>query len=112
MPSSWRSLPAVTHALVAVFEVPRDGAFDAVGERGLRLEAEPLARAADVELPARLAVGLRRIPRETAGESGRLGDHRGELADRDLVAGAEVDRVARVVALARQDQPLGGVLDV
>ena len=77
------------------------------------LEAEALARARDVEAPARLAVRLAGVPDEAARRSrSARAISVGQVADRDLVAAAEVHRVARVVALGGEHDPLGGVLDV
>ena len=41
-----------------------------------------------------------------------LGDQLHEVADRDLLAGAQVDRLGAVVALGGEDDALGGVVDV
>ena len=48
-----------------------------------------------VERAPRLPVRHRRVPDDLALEPGQLGDRLGELADRDLDAGAEVDRLRR-----------------
>ena len=63
-------------------------------------------------MPPRLAVRHRRVPDDLALEAGHVGDRLGELADRDLVAGAEVDRLGAVVALGREHEPLDAVVDV
>src|SRR4029450_6737006 len=55
---------------------------------------------------------LVRAPADLAGEAGELRDGLGEVADRDLDAGAEVDGLRLVVALRGEPDPLGGVLDV
>ncbi len=52
------------------------------------------------------------VPDDLAGVAGRIGDRACELANRDLVAGAEVHRVCAVVLLRRQRQALGAILDV
>src|SRR5947207_8880784 len=68
-----------------VLLIPRDRFREAGGERCLRREAEALARARHVEPAPRLAVRLRRIPYELAGESGRARDRGREVRDRDLL---------------------------
>ena len=92
--------------------VPGDRALDALAELCAAAEAEELLGPLDVEPAPRLAVRLRVVPDDLAGVAGRLGDHGRELADRDLVAGAEVDRVRTVVVLRGQPEALGAILDV
>ena len=77
-----------------------------------RSEAEQPLGARGVELPARLAVRHRGVPDDLAVEAGHLGDRLGELADRRLDTGAEVDRLRPVVALGGEQQPVGAVVDV
>ena len=69
-------------------------------------------RAACVETAARLPVRHRAVPRDPALEAGDVGDELGEIADRDLVAGTEVDRLPAVVALGGERQPVDTVVDV
>src|SRR5262245_58579859 len=85
---------------------------DSLLERRPCDEAEALARPRDVQLPARLAVRLRLVPHEAPREPGRARDVVREVADADLDAVPQVDRVARVVALGGQQDAFGGVLDV
>src|ERR1041384_8850225 len=65
-----------------------------------------------VELAARLAVGLRRIPADAAGEAAQARDELGQIANGDLESGADVHRVGRVVALGREQDSLGRVARV
>ena len=74
--------------------------------------AEQLLGARGVDAPAGLAVGLGRVPAQLAVEADEAGDRLDRLADRDLVVGAEVDRLGAVVDLGRQHDGLGGVVDV
>src|ERR1700722_13890338 len=96
----------------SILAVPGDGAGEAVSQLGAGFEAEELAGTRHVELAARLAVRHRRVPGDLAAETGQLGDQRGQVADRDLAARAEVDRLGAVIALRGEDQPVGSVLDV
>src|SRR4051794_18812284 len=50
--------------------IPGDRAREAVAELGPCFEPEQLSRAGDVELPARLAVRHRGVPRDLAREAG------------------------------------------
>src|SRR5690606_9948302 len=59
-----------------------------------------------------LAVGLGRVPDDPPGITSVAGDGRQQILDADFVAGAEVDRITVVVALARQQDSLGRVFDV
>src|SRR5881628_620911 len=108
MPASraWLSLAAV-----ALF-VEGDGAADALLEADLGGETEALAGPGHVEAPARLAVRLGGIPDEASPISGGAGDQRGQIADGDLLAAADVDGVGGVVALGGQHQRPRGVIDV
>src|SRR6187397_1144947 len=92
--------------------VPGDGALEPVPQRRRRLPAEEVARAACVEAAARLPVRHRAVPGDAACEARDVGDELGEVADRDLVAGAKVDRLAAVVALGGERQPVDAVVDV
>src|SRR6478735_9976337 len=92
--------------------VPRDRPLQALGQRRLRLEAEQPLRLRGIERAARLAVGHGRVPADLAREARQLGDRRGQLADRGLDAGAEVDRLGAVVELGRTDEAVRAVLDV
>src|SRR5215218_9927759 len=91
---------------------PGDRALEAFAQRRARLEAEQLPRAGRVERAARLAVRHRRVPDDLAREARQLGDQLGGISDRRLDAGPEVDRVAAVVALGGEREPLGGVVHV
>ena len=71
-----------------------------------------LARARRVDAAARLSVRLRRVPPDASLESRHARDELGEVADRDLLAGAEVHRLGRVVAIRREHEPLDAVVDV
>ncbi len=61
----------------------------------LGAEAKALSRPARVERSSRLPVRLRRVPADLALEPGQPRDQLDELADRDLLADAEVDRAPR-----------------
>ncbi len=76
------------------------------------LEPEELTRACRVEAARGWPFGIDVSPFELAVEARQLGDQLGELADRDLGAGAEVDRIGAVVAIGGKCQPLHAVLDV
>src|SRR5581483_12456442 len=91
--------------------VPGDRPRDSLAKRRLRAEAEQPLGARDVEAAAGLPVGSGGVPQELALVAGGLGDQRGEVADRDLLAGAEVDRFGAVVAVACRDERFGAVLD-
>src|SRR5262245_58437135 len=92
--------------------VPFDRPSQAILKERLRPEAELALGAAYVQTPARLAVGLAGIPDDIALEAGQPGDRLDEVADRDLHAAAKVDRLVALVALGRQHDPRGGVLDI
>src|SRR5207247_4755430 len=78
----------------ALRPVPVDGARQALVEWGVRGPAEELPRPGRVEAAARLPVGLARVPHDPAAEAAVVRDHGGEVADRDLVPGPEIDRLA------------------
>src|SRR5947208_635748 len=90
----------------------RDGARDAVRERGPGREPELLAGPRDVQATPRLSVGLAGVPDEAPLEGGRPRDDPGQVADRDLLAAAQVHRVAGVILLGGEDDALRRVLDV
>src|SRR5437868_641915 len=89
-----------------------NGRGDSAIEGCAGLETETFLRARHVEAAPRLAVGLAGVPDEAAFIARRLRDLRGQVPDRDLLAAAQVDGVARVVALGREQDALGGVVDV
>src|SRR5690349_1104815 len=91
---------------------PIDSLAQAVLQARFGAEADQLGGSADVQTPARLAVGLARVPHDSAFEAGDLRDQFGELADRDLAAIAEVHRLRRLVLLQRQDQAFGTILHI
>src|SRR6185436_15180242 len=95
-----------------MFFVPGNRRRDAAIEWGARLEAEALTRARHVELAARLAVRLARVPYELPVKAAGTRDDLREISNRHLVAAAQVDRLAGVVALRRQHDAVGGVLDI
>ena len=78
----------------------------------MRHEAEALPSPGGVQRPAWLAVGFGGVPADLALEPAQARDRLDQLADGDLVADAEVDRLVAVVALGRQRDPLRGVVDV
>src|SRR5258708_25217445 len=92
--------------------VPGDRAGESVAQLRAGAEAKELLRARRVELPARLAVRHRGVPHDLAFEAGEVGDRFRELADRRLHARAEIDGIGAVVALRRQNQAFGAVVDV
>ena len=91
--------------------IPLDRALEAVAQRRPRAEAELALGARGVEPAARLAVGLGGVPDDLAGEADEFGDQLGEPGDRDLLTGAEVDRLGTRIAAGGGDDPLGGVVD-
>jgi hypothetical protein len=50
-----------------------------------------------------LPIGHRGVPDDLALEARELGDELGKVTNRDLLARAEVDRLAAVVALGREE---------
>src|SRR5258708_39996083 len=91
--------------------IPGNRPGEAVAERRACAEPEQLFGTGRLELPARLAVRHRGVPGQLAFEACQLGDQFRELADRCLDAGAEVDRIAAVVARRREQEPVGAVVD-
>ena len=71
-----------------------------------------LGRPAGVDPAPGLAVGLGGVPADLARRTRWLGDELDQVADRQLLVGAEVDRLGAVVALGREHDALGGVVDV
>ena len=92
--------------------VPGHGPTKAVLERGSGHEAETLPGAAGVERPPWLPVRLRGVPAHLAGEAREAHHECYEVADGDLPADAEIDRVAAVVTLGGKDDAVGRVVDV
>src|SRR5207253_4468973 len=90
--------------------VPGDGALEPFAQRRSRLEPEELAGTRRVEPAARLAVRHRLVPDDPPLEAGHVGDGLGELADRDLLSRAEVDRLGAVVVARREQDPLDAVV--
>src|SRR5690606_9692564 len=78
---------------------PSDGALQSVVQIDARLEAEAFLRAGRVEAAPRLPVGLGSIPDDLTAVADDPLQLRDQLADRDLAAGAEVDRLGIVVLL-------------
>src|SRR5438876_6372660 len=68
--------------------------------------------AARVEAPTRLAVRHRAVPLDLACEAGEVRDLFRELANRDLDARTEVDRVGAVVAIRGEHEPFDAVVHV
>src|SRR4051812_34818389 len=95
-----------------VVAIPGHGALETFAQRCLRLEAEQLARAGCVDASPRLAVRHRRVPGDLPPEADDVGDELRELADRDLLARAEVHGLGSVVALGCEHDALDAVLDV
>src|SRR5262249_35143916 len=92
--------------------VPGDRLLEPSAERRRRAEPEELLCAADVEPAPGLPVRLRPVPDDFAVEAGQLRDYVREVADRDLLAGADVHRLGAVVALRREPDRLGAVVHV
>src|SRR5205814_10674994 len=95
----------------AVGEVPVDRATQAFLERHGGAPAEAGFGARRVDAAAGLAVGFRRIPDQVTVEADDAGDVFNRLADRDLVVGAQVDRLAAVVVLGGEQHAFGRVVD-
>src|SRR6266508_6700523 len=92
--------------------VPGDGPLQALLKRSASDEAEQLMGTGRVKCPSGLAVRFGGIPADLAAKAAHCTDQMGEVADRDLAAGTEVDGQGTVVSLGTEDDPLGGVLDV
>src|SRR5579862_790478 len=95
-----------------VIAIPGDRPLEPLAKRGACLEAEELTRARCVQAAARLTVRHRRVPGQLSLEAGELGDRLGELANRGLDAGAEVDGLGPVVPFRGEQQSFGAVVDV
>src|SRR5262245_21560232 len=95
-----------------LFAIPRNRLLEPVAKRRPGAEAEGGFRARGVECAARLAVRHRGVPHDPALEAGQLCDRLGEVADRDLGPGADVDGSRVVVALRGEEERLRRVLDV
>src|SRR5690606_38105374 len=80
-------------------------------EVGGGFESEFLLGALGVEAAAGLAVGFGGVPAEFTVEAAEAADGLGEVLDRDLHAGTEIDRLGAVVAVGRHSNALGGVAD-
>src|SRR3954447_9290343 len=110
--SAARTAALRTCMLTRGVSIPGDRLLEPLTQRRARAEAEELLRARRVELSARLAVRHRRVPHQLALEPRQLRDQLGELADRRLDTGAEVDRLAGVVPLGRERQARRRVVHV
>jgi len=88
-----------------VVEVPLDRWRQSVFEPA-RAAPEQLLRPARVDTPAGLASGFD-VSSESAVEADRRDDELHEILERQLVVGAEVDRVRTVVPLRPSDDALG-----
>jgi len=95
---------------VEVVEIPGVGLFDAGFEVGLSLPPEAL-QAGDVEQFAGGAVGFVGVEDDVAGVADDGFEGKGEFADGDFLAGADVDEVGLVVGLHEEDQGVGQVID-
>ena len=95
------------HGLVAVAQVPVEGAAQAVVEVGDGLEAELLLGPAGVDAPAGLPVGLGGVPAHLALEADQVADDGDQLADGQLAVGAQVGGLASVVVLGGQHDARG-----
>ena len=118
-PASGRLGPRLTAALSGRGPRPRRGGPGTSRRCGAgprrtarRPGTERRGGPAGVDPAPGLAVGLGRVPADLAGEAGGLGDELDQVADRQLLVGAQVDRVGPVVALGGQHDALGGVVDV
>src|SRR5262245_40806378 len=69
----------------AMFFIPGNRFDETVAETGLRLEAKCLARPAGIEAPARLTIGLGRVPVQAAAESAQVTDLFRQLTDGDFL---------------------------
>src|SRR3990172_11538838 len=89
----------------AVPLVPSDRASQAILERRVRQEAEALPSPGGVQCPAWLAVGFGGVPADLALEPAQARDRLDQLADGDLVADAEVDRLVPLLTLPPPAHP-------
>ena len=69
-------------------------------------------RARDVKLPARLAVGLTRLPTDLAFKTSQTRDSLNQISDQYFAAVAQVHRIAFVVDGCGLNQSFGAILDV
>src|ERR1051325_11698263 len=89
-----------------------EGAGPASLERRGGAKAEAALGAPGVEQPPRLTARLGRVPDDAARVADGAGDDAGEIADADLVAGADVHRLRALVSLRREHDSLGRIFDV
>src|SRR5699024_1142605 len=75
-------------------------------------EAEEFSGAAVVDPATRLPVRFGTIPAQLPVETGDRSDAFGEIGDRHLFIGAEVDGFGTVVAFRGFQDPPGGIIDV
>src|SRR4051794_22581706 len=92
--------------------IPIDRLRQAGGERRAGAEPELVRGALDVEHPPRLAVRFRRVPHDLAFETCGLPDEHRQVVDRDLLAAAEVHRLALLVFFGGRDDAVRRIFDV
>jgi len=95
-----------------VSEIPGDRSLEALPERCPSAEVEALCGAIDVETTSRLPSRLLRIPDEPAFETCHVGDEQSEIANGDLLAGAQVDRLGPLILGRRAKERFRAVLDI
>src|SRR5262249_7608118 len=91
--------------------VPAHRALEPILERRPRPEAEGALGARHVEAAARLSIRLRGVPDDPTAEARERDDSLGQIADRDLEPRPDIHGLRPVVALARERDRLGSVLD-
>ena len=92
--------------------IPLDGPREPFLESHLGTPTEQLGGALRVQAPARLAVGLRGVPADLAGEAAEPGDQRHQVLDGDFHARAQVDGCRLVHDFRGAHQAFGSIFHV
>src|ERR1041384_3421138 len=92
--------------------VPLDRATQSFLKRGARTETKFLLCFLSGEAATGLAARFGRIPTDVAREIRQPGDDGNEIANRNLLAGTDVNGIGLVVQLGGADDAFGGILDV
>lgn len=84
-------------ALCALPHVPLNRLRQSGAKAGPRNKAKKVLCPTGIQAPARLAVGLARVPHDIAAKPGQLRDHFREVFDRDFFSRADVDRIGLII---------------